>query len=121
MPPSCLRSEPGDLLQTDSTELIDAADVLSQLDYSALKGNAKSKARLDSMKRALADILPFINAASDIDILDPAEPGGGLRFRTQYGDIPLDGLSLGHRTVTAWIVDLAWKLVKRYPESTKGV
>ena len=112
-------SEPGDLLQTDSTELIDAADVLSQLDYSALKGNAKSKARLDSMKRALADILPFINAASDIDILDPAEPGGGLRFRTQYGDIPLDGLSLGHRTVTAWIVDLAWKLVKRYPESTK--
>ena len=99
-------SEPGDLLQTDSTELIDAADVLSQLDYSALKGNAKSKAR-------------FINAASDIDILDPEEPGGGLRFRTQYGDIPLDGLSLGHRTVTAWIVDLAWKLVKRYPESTK--
>ena len=112
-------SEPGDLLQTDSTELIDAADVLSQLDYSALKGNAKSKARLDSMKRALADILPFINAASDIDILDPAEPGGGLRFRTRYGNVPLDGLSLGHRTVTAWIIDLAWRLVTRYPESTK--
>ena len=112
-------SEPGDLLQTDSTELIDAADVLSQLDYSALKGNAKSKARLDSMKRVLVDILPFINAASDIGILDPEEPGGGLRFQTQYGDVPLDGLSLGHRTVTAWIVDLAWKLVKRYPESTK--
>ena len=112
-------SEPGDLLQTDSTELIDAADVLSRLDYSALKGNAKSKARLDSMKRALVDILPFINAASDIGILDPEEPGGGLRFQTQYGDVPLDGLSLGHRTVTAWIVDLAWKLVKRYPESTK--
>ena len=119
LPPSCLRLEPGDLLQTDSTELIDAAEVLSQLDYSALKGNAKSKAYLDNMKCALVDILPFIDVASDIDIRDPQEHGGRLRFRTRYGDVPLGGLSLGHRTVTAWIVDLAWRLVKRYPESAK--
>ena len=113
------QAEPDDLLHTDSTELVDAADVLSRLEYSALKGNAKSLACLDSMKRALVDILPFIDAASDIDIRDPQEPGGRLRFRTPYGDVPLDGLSLGHRTGTAWTVDLAWRLVKRYPESTK--
>ena len=112
-------SEPGDLLHEDSTELIDAADVLSKLDYSALKGNAKSKALLDSMKQALANILPFINAASDINIADPEELSGRLRFQTQFGDVPLNDLSLGHRTVTAWIVDLAWRLVKHYPESTK--
>ena len=41
----------------------------------------------------------------DIDIRDPEEPGGRLRFRTRYGNVPLDGLSLGHRTVTAWIID----------------
>ena len=112
-------SEPDDLLKVDSTELIDAADVLSKFDHSARMGNAKSKALLGSMKHALADILPFINAAGDIDILDPVERSGGLRFRTQYGDVPLDGLSLGHRTVTAWTVDLAWRLVEQYPESTK--
>lgn len=112
-------SEPGDLLHEDSTELIDAADVLSRLDHSSLKGNAKSKALLQSMKQVLANILPFINSASDIDIVDPEELSGGLRFRTQYGNVPLHGLSLGHRTVTAWIVDLAWRLVKHYPESTK--
>ena len=112
-------SEPGDLLHEDSTELIDAADVLSKLDYSALKGNAKSKALLDSMKQALANILPFINTPSDINIADPEERSGTLRFGTQYGDIPLNGLSLGHRTVAAWIVDLAWRLVKHYPESTE--
>ena len=111
--------EPVDLLRTDSTELVDVADVLSQLDYSALKGNAQSKAHLNSMKRALSEILPFIEAPGDIDILDPEEPGGGLRFRTRNGNVPLGGLSLGHRTVTAWIVDLAWKLVRRYPESAK--
>lgn len=112
-------SEPVDLLRTDRTELVDAADVLSQLDYSALKGNVKSKARLDGMKGALAEILPFVGAAGDIDIQDPEAPGGGLRFRTRNGNVPLDGLSLGHRTVTAWIVDLAWRLVRRYPDSAK--
>ena len=113
-------SEPVDLLRTDSTELVDAADVLSHLDYSAHKGNATSKARLDRMKRAMADILPFIGTAADIDILDPEQPsdlGGGLRFRTQNGSVPLNGLSLGHRTVTGLIVDLAWRLVRRYPQS----
>lgn len=112
-------SEPGDLLHEDSTELIDASDVLSMLDYSALKGNAKSRALLDSMKQALANILPFINTPSDINIADPEERSGRLRFGTRYGDVPLNGLSLGHRTVAAWIVDLAWRLVKHYPESTK--
>ncbi len=110
-------SEPVDLLQTDSTELVDAAHVLSRLEYSALKDNPRSRACLSSMKRALTEILPFIGDAADIDILDPAEPAGGLRFRTRNGHVPLRGLSLGHRTVTAWIVDLAWKLVRRYPKS----
>ena len=112
-------SQPDDLLHQDSTELIDASDVLSKLDYSALKGNAKSKALLDSMKQALASILPFIGEVGEIKILDPEKGGSGLRFRTEYGDVPLDGLSLGHRTVTAWIIDLAWKLVQHYPQSTE--
>ena len=112
-------SEPVNLLQTDRTELIDAADVLSNLDYSTLKGNAKSDARLNSMKRALAKILPFIDSPSDIEILDPENPLGSLRFQTPNGIVPLHGLSLGHRTVTAWVIDLAWRLVRRYPESAK--
>ena len=112
-------SEPVDLLQTDRTELVDAADVLSQLEYSALKRNPRSQACLNSMKRALTKILPFVDAATDIDILDPEEPAGGLQFRTHNGNVPLHGLSLGHRTVTAWIVDLAWKLVRRYRQSEK--
>ena len=110
-------SEPVDLLQTDSTELADAAHVLSRLEYSALKDNPRSRACLASMKRALTEILPFVGDAADIDILDPAGSAGGLRFRTRNGNVPLRGLSLGHRTATAWIVDLAWKLVRRYPTS----
>ena len=113
-----------DLLQTDDTELIDAAEVLSDLDYSAYKKRPNARARLEKMKHALAEILPFIAESDDIEILGPQQPGGsdesgGLRFRTPYGRVPLDGLSLGHRTVTAWIVDLAWRLIVQYPESAK--
>ena len=111
------KSELDDLLSADRTELVDPADVLSGFDYSARMGNAKSKALLDRMKQALADILPFIDTADAIELLDPVERNGGLRFSTQYGKVPLDGLSLGHRTVTAWTVDLAWRLVNHYPES----
>ena len=110
-------SEPVDLLQTDRTELVDAAHVLSKLDYSTLKDNVKSGARLKRMKQALAKILPFIESPGDIEILDPENRLGSLRFRTPTGMVPLSGLGLGYRTVTAWIVDLAWRLVERYPES----
>ena len=116
-------SEPVNLLEADSTELIDAADLLSVLDHSTRAGNEQSRALLCSIKRALADILPFVRAPNDIIILDPMEPAakesGGLRFRTKNGDVPLAGLSLGHRTVAAWIVDLALRLSTRYPESKK--
>ena len=73
------------------------------------------------MKQALANILPFVGEVREIDILDPKESGDGLRFRTHYGNVPLDGLSLGHRTVTAWIIDLPWRLIQHYPESTEPI
>ena len=44
-----------DLLQTDDTELIDAAEVLSDLDYSAYKKRPNARARLEKMKHALAE------------------------------------------------------------------
>ena len=69
------------------------------------------------MKRALTEIVPFIDSPSDIEILDPENRLGSLLFRTPNGMVPLSGLGLGHRTITAWIVDLAWRLVERYPES----
>ena len=56
---------------------------------------------------ALADNLPFINDISTIEIMHPEECRAGLAFQTVNGNIPLNGLSLGHRTATAWIIYLA--------------
>ena len=36
---------------------------------------------------------------------------------TPYGMVTLDALRLGYQTMTAWTVDLAWRLYLRYPEA----
>jgi predicted ATP-binding protein involved in virulence len=36
---------------------------------------------------------------------------------TPYGEVPLEALSLGYQTMTAWAVDLAWRMYRYYPEA----
>jgi predicted ATP-binding protein involved in virulence len=40
-----------------------------------------------------------------------------VEFHTPYGWVTIDQLSLGYRTMIAWVVDLARRLFERYPES----
>jgi predicted ATP-binding protein involved in virulence len=40
-----------------------------------------------------------------------------VEFHTPYGWVTIDQLSLGYRTMIAWVVDLARRLFKRYSES----
>jgi len=40
-----------------------------------------------------------------------------VEVETPYGWVELSSLSLGYRTLTAWIVDLAYRLFQRYPDS----
>ncbi len=39
------------------------------------------------------------------------------RSSTPYGEVPLSQLSLGYQTMTAWAVDLAWRLYQSFPDS----
>ena len=109
----------------ETTELIDVEAVLTQMDYASKKGNAsekkKSKNLLDTIRKVLAEILPDLKN-NPIRIYGPKLPGdtgvSGVRFRTPYGEVPLSELSLGYRTTMGWIVDLAWCLIAKYPDST---
>jgi len=40
-----------------------------------------------------------------------------VEFRTPYGWVGIQDLSLGYRTLIAWVVDLAYRLFERYPDS----
>ena len=102
--------------------LHDAEELLQELDYSSLKNRPRAAAQLNSLKKAIAAMLPDVRDPGDIEIGPPrarSDPSraGGVLVRTPYGSVPLDQVSLGYRTVFAWTVDVAWRLIEQYPDS----
>ncbi len=105
------------------TELCDVEEILRQLDYSSLKQQSRATAFLAHLRKVLSDVLPDIGDPDDIEILGPRTPISdgektGVRVKTPSGRVPLHQLSLGYRTVFAWTVDLAWRLLEHYPRSS---
>lgn len=108
-----------------TVELIDAERILQRLDYHVVKyKERRATMRLRAVTEMLATILPEVRRHSDIVINPPPTAGlgpvpHGVRVETPHGQVPLDQLSLGYQTVTAWTVDIAWRLFNAYPESPR--
>jgi predicted ATP-binding protein involved in virulence len=105
-----------------SLELFDAEEILQQLDYSHLKKESGAGKLLTRLKAALATILPDIKGDSNnIEIHGPKTLGlkgkKGVHVRTPYGLVPFASLSLGYQTISAWTIDIAWRLFQKYPNS----
>lgn len=107
-------------LFSDSGLLPNVEEWLHELNYAAESGKQKARKRLEKVTSVLASsgngILPDVDdlrfGESDEDISPPQ-----VEFHTPYGWVSIDRLSLGYRTMIAWVVDLARRLFKRYPES----
>ena len=102
--------------------LLDAESLLSLLEFATLKGNEQAKGQRDSLKRMLAEILPDLECSQNIEIHGPSissttSKANGVWVLTDYGKVPLSRLSLGYQTVVAWTLDIAWRLLERYPDS----
>jgi len=102
--------------------LHDAEELLYRLDYGSMKGDNTEEMRLASMKWMLSEILPDVDRPENIEIYVPptSAPSGkprGVWITTDYGKVPLGQLSLGYQTVFAWTLDIAWRLLERYPDS----
>lgn len=108
-----------------TVELIDAERILQQLDYHVVKfKERRATMRLRAVTEMLATILPEVGRHSDIVINPPPTAGlgptpHGVRVETPHGLVPLSQLSLGYQTVTAWTVDIAWRLFNAYPDSPR--
>lgn len=105
-----------------SLELVDAKEILEQLDYGATKGQPGARDLLKRIKDALVRLLPDVNKASAIKLYGPAPPGtkgakSGVQITTPYGEVPLGALSLGYQTMAAWAIDLAWRLYQHFPKA----
>ena len=109
-----------------SVELVDTRDILEQLDYAAVKRQPRAKVLLSCIKEALAKLLPNVEKASAVKLYGPAPPGShnrktGVQVMTPYGEVPFEALSLGYQTMTAWTVDLAWRLSQHYPDAVDAL
>ena len=117
-----LESDSTASLFSDNATLLNAEEWLLQADYSiALSArtgtvNPKLERRYQLIIEILKELLPDVE---DVRIVMAGENRSGAiaEFLTPYGWVPLSSLGLGYRTVIAWTVDLAARMLDRYPDS----
>ena len=123
MSASSLRKERADdptaNLYDDRVELVNAEEWLLQLDYSRLKKSdiqPEQQRRFKLVRDLLIRILPDV---TDIRVSKPTKrrPTPTVEFETPDGWLPLRWLGYGYRTLLAWMVDLASRLVELHPDS----
>lgn len=108
-------------LFSEDAALLNGEEWLLQIDYAAAKSGdspsgRRAKEQLDQVKNVLIHLLPDVKA---IRITEPSSelPNPRVEMLTPYGWVHLESLSLGYKTLIAWMVDLAAHLLERYPES----
>jgi energy-coupling factor transporter ATP-binding protein EcfA2 len=103
----------------DDMPLRNAEEWLLRLDYAVTKRprrQTRQGQRLSQVKDLLIEILPDVQEIR-FDASSGAYPRPGVEFKTHYGWVPLRQLGHGYRTMIAWIVDFASRMVERYPDS----
>lgn len=113
---------PSDSLFFEDVPLRNAEEWLLQTDYAASKeslkpgGRSEATERRERIKQLLIELLPEV---SDLRFAPPdaSNPAARVEVRTPYGWVAMRDLSLGYRTLIAWMVDLASRLFERYPQS----
>ena len=107
-------------LFSDDATLVNAEEWLLQTDYAIKSSSGKPHNRfkkefdiiIETLKRILPDVTDIRIAPADEFHSRPR-----AEFQTPYGWVSLSSLGLGYRTTIAWMVDLAVRLFKRYPDS----
>lgn len=104
-------------LFSDDAELISGSEWLLRADYAANTiADARAAARRDKIQAALIDLLPDVHNLRVAGLHDqPPQPR--LDVQTPYGWVPMRALSLGYRSMIAWVVDLASRMFEAYPDS----
>lgn len=112
-------AQPSDSLFFEDVPLRNAEEWLLQADYAASKPSPDQQAateKRDRIKQLLIDLLPEV---SDVRFAAPSATFSTARVEVQtpYGWVAMRDLSLGYRTLIAWMVDLASRMFERYPTS----
>lgn len=106
-------------LFSDTADLRNAEDWLLKLDYAASKSSQQQN-RPQELRDRTVDLLRVLLPEIDDVRFNPGEggyPRPSVEFYTKFGWVPLRQLGYGYQTVIAWVVDLASRMVERYPDS----
>lgn len=110
-----LESSGDESLFVDDAELLNAEEWFVQMSHF---GPARRQLREARAAKKVRDLLQSILLdVSDIRIAS-LQGRVGVEFQTNYGWVPLKDLSMGYRTLIAWIVDLARRLYVSNPRSS---
>jgi energy-coupling factor transporter ATP-binding protein EcfA2 len=109
-----LESSGDESLFVEDAELLNAEEWFVQMSHF---GPARRQLREARAAKKVRDLLQSI-MLDVTDIRIGAQPGrAGIEFQTRYGWVPLKDLSMGYRTLMAWVVDLARRLYVSNPRS----
>ncbi|WP_439697396.1 AAA family ATPase [Mucilaginibacter sp. AW1-7] len=109
-------ADPVGNLFSETGELFDAEDQLLNYDYTAIQEgpNAKEAIFLENIKTLLVSLLPGVESTKSIKTYAKTRT---VKIKTTDGEVPLNNMSLGYKTMVAWIVDLALKMLAQNPDS----
>ncbi len=115
-----IEPENSETLFDDDAKLFNTEEWLLQIEFAASRDSEiKDIAikRRDLIKDALKKILPDITEIRFKDSVNIDKPVPRLEFKSPYGWVGVKELSFGYKTMVAWIVDVAARMFKRYPNS----
>lgn len=103
-------------LFSEHGELFDAEDQILNYDYAVLQDGGKGKEAIiyNNIKKLIVSLLPGIKGPESIKTYAKTRT---VKIETDDGEVPLNNLSLGYKTMLAWIVDLALKMLAQNPDS----
>jgi hypothetical protein len=113
-------TDPAATLFTTDAALVSAGEWLIRMDYTASKPSSAQKRQQERLRQITDLLLGGLLPEVDDIRFDPGEgpdPRPRVEFHTPYGWVPLGALGHGYQTLLAWTVDLANRMVARYPES----
>jgi len=108
----------GETLFKENATLINAEEWLIQSDYVDKLKKSKGNGKASNGKEKVITILKTLMQDSISDIkIELVNDVPKVLFKSHYGWVGLHQLSLGYKTLIAWMVDFASKLMAFYPKS----
>ena len=104
-------------LFNENESLLNIEEWLIQTDYKA----AKDASFQPYKDKVIAIVKTILQAEEVSEIIFDVEKNPRVLFQTKFGLVPLQELSLGYKTLLAWVVDFAKGLLGIYPDSENAL